>query len=281
MASCVEYDMNLITLDQSNSPEVYKVFLEQYAENYLNDARLNSMGYTPAEKKKLKENCVNLLAEITNPKEVSSGKFKIPHKYIFERLRAAMSPDSKSYGIEDICDFAYSDYAKFDGELTQRDGEKLVALYEDKDEYLYLHSINYKGDKTEEEQREILDAIKREGLMIPSEGDLSHTTLNTKDDKDLGLLHFLSYWGGSSPIIVAQVPKVEVDGKKPIIGYADAEPETRGRLLPKYIVGYVENGDYDSNEYLTSSVLSEEVVRYNHVVSEGSRPQKEKQQTNA
>lgn len=279
MASCVEYDMDLIALDQSNSPEVYKVFLEQYAENCLDDAVLNSMGYRPEEKQKLKENCTNLLAEITNPKEVASGKFKIPHEYIFERLRAAKSPETANYGIDDICEFAYSDYAKFDGVLSQEDGKKLIELYEDKDNYLYVHSVSYDGSKSPEDQSKIVDAVKREGLLIPSEGDLSHTTLNTKDDKSLGLFNFLNYWAGDTSVVVAQIPREEIDGKEPIIGFTDAGPEARGRLLPKYIIGSVKNGQFETNMYLEDNELAQQVARYNYVVSDGTRPQKAKQQT--
>ena len=272
MTACVEFDMSLITLDKTNSPEVYQTFLNEYAENELDDAKLNSEGWTLGQKTSMKNLCRNLLEEITNPKEVAAGKFKIPHKYIFERIRAAYSPDAKTLGIGEVCDYAYTAYADFDGKLSYAEGKKFEELLENEDSYLYLHTIKHAPDATEEDKSKRIDAVQHTGLMIEPGERLSSITINTKDSR-LDLLNVLKICDGVD-IAVAQVPKTEIDGKSPIIGYPDDEPDASGWLLPKYIVGSVRGG-----EYVANSVSAEEMDKYALLASDGNRPTKAQQLT--
>ena len=274
MSACVEFDMNLITLDKTNDSAVYQTFLEQYKEFSLDERKLLNEGYSREDIERVNETYTQLMQELTNPAYVSDGKFKIPHRFIFERIRTACSPNAKYFGIGELCDFAYAGYKEHDGKLSQAEGERLVSLYEDENSYLYAHSVNYKGDVPAEKQAEIVERIEKEGLLIPGEGDLAHTTINTQDDAGLGFLNLLNYWTGESSIIVAQVPKAEIDGKKPIIGFADAEPTTQGKLLPKYIIGSVKGG-----VFAESTATSVDMVKYDFLASDGARPTKAQQLT--
>lgn len=274
MSACVEFDMNLITLDKTNDSAVYQTFLEQYKEFSLDERKLLAEGYTRENIEEVNERYAQLMQELTNPAYVSDGKFKIPHRFIFERIRTACAPDADKKGIGELCDFAYTGYKKYDGKLSQAEGERLISLYEDENSYLYAHSVNYKGDVPAEKQAEIVEKIEKEGLLIPSEGDLAHTTINTQDDAGLGFFNLLNYWTGKNSIIVAQVPKAEIDGKKPIIGFADAEPTTQGKLLPKYIIGSVKGG-----VFAESTATSVDMVKYALLASDGNRPTKAQQLT--
>lgn len=274
MSACVEFDMNLITLDKTNDSAVYQTFLEQYKEFSLDERKLLNEGYSRDDIERVNETYTQLMQELTNPAYVSDGKFKIPHRFIFERIRTACAPDADKNGIGELCDFAYTGYKKYDGKLSQAEGERLISLYEDENSYLYAHSVNYKGDVPAEKQAEIVERIEKEGLLIPSEGDLAHTTINTQDDAGLGFLNLLNFWTGKNSIIVAQVPKAEIDGKKPIIGFADAEPTTQGKLLPKYIIGSVKGG-----VFAESTATSVDMVKYALLASDGNRPTKVQQLT--
>ncbi len=272
MKDCVEFDMSLITLDKTNDDAVYEEYLKQHKEYALNEAKLLSEGYTRAEIDRVYENYAQLFNEVTKPAYVSDGKFKIPHKYIFERIRGVAALDPKKSGISDVCEFAYAEYKKYDGKMEKSQGEQLMSLYEDSDNYLYMHSVNYKGDVPADKQAEVVEKISSEGLLIPSENDLAHTTLNTREsaDKLSGFFNFLPYWNGDSSIIVAQIPKSEIDGNAPIIGYQSVD--SRGYLLPKYIKGHAKSGTYVSNKYHTDPSLSGSVVKYAILASDGKKP---------
>ena len=112
-----------------------------------------------------------------------------------------------------------------------------------------------------------------------SEGDLAHTTINTKDDKDRGIFHFLQYWAGSSSVVIAQIPKSEIDEKKPILGFHTKDGSDKGRLLPKYIVGSVKGGEFKNNVYLTNEKLKKKVKKFDFFASDGSKPQQGAQLT--
>ncbi len=268
MTACVEFDMDLITLDKTNSPEVYQTFLKQYKENFLDEKKLIGEGYSRDDIVRTNETYAQLMQELTNPAPVSDGKFKIPHRFIFERIRTACSPDAEKKGIGELCEFAYSGYKKFDGILSKEDGERLLSLYEDENNYLYIHNVNYDGSKkSEEEISATIENIKKKGLLLPSEGDLAHTTINTNEDESLGLLNILNYWVECGAVVVAQVPKAEVDGKKPIIGFENAEQGTRGRLLPEYIIGSIREGKYATND-----IPADQIARYDIIVPDGQKP---------
>lgn len=269
MSACVEFDMNLITLDKTNDSTVYQTFLEQYKEFSPDERKLLNEGYSRDDIERINETYTQLMQELTNPAYVSDGKFKIPHRFIFERIRAACAPNAKHFGIGEICDFAYAGYKEHDGKLSQAEGETFVSLLEDDDKYLYLY---------EQKENDLLgEFVNRTGISIEPGKTLSSITRNTKNSR-LDLLNLLSICKDGN-IVIAQVPKTEIDGKQPIIGYEDTEPDTSGWLLPKYIVGSTRDGVYSSNEYLTNPELAGEIAKYDFLASDGARPTKAQQLT--
>ena len=264
MTACVEFDMDLITLDKTNDNAVYQIFLEQYKEFSLDERKLLNEGYSRGDIERINETYTQLMQELTNPVSVSDGKFKIPHRFIFERIRTACAPDADKKKIGELCNFAYTGYKKYDGKLSQAEGETFVSLLEDDDKYLYLY---------EQKENDLLgDFVNRTGISIEPGKTLSSITRNTKNSR-LDLLNLLSICKDGN-IVIAQVPKTEIDGNQPIIGYEDTEPDTSGWLLPKYIVGSVKGG-----VFAESTATSEDMAKYNFLASDGARPTNAQQLT--
>jgi hypothetical protein len=167
----------------------------------------------------------------------------------------------------------YVEYCKACGMISVEHGKQLEKLYDAQDKYLYMHSIDYRGQNVEKlglTLDGISESICREGLRLTTMGNevgkLSYTTLNTKDDRWFSLINFIPYWSKRSGLVVLQIPKSKVDNGEPIIGSnvsAELSPSNPGYVLPEYVVGRIVDGAYQENPILEAARS-----RYKYVVPE-------------
>lgn len=236
MKSCVEFDMDYIQIDKTGSSEVYNAYLEQYGENYLDKTRLSNMGYKPAEQQTIYENYEKLKEKI-DISLVPEGKYKIPINYVYEKIKEAQKTQSESTPVVDIHKFAYEDYKKYNGSLSEELGKTLLELYENSDNnYYYIYTVEDGKD---------VEEIKQNGIPIDESGKIENSKVTcVKGSEITDLYSFLANFDGEKKKVIAQVPIDKVEGE--IIGYENIN--SNGRLLPEYIIGSVNNGEYLKNE---------------------------------
>ena len=195
MAECVAFNMRYATLDKSGSDKVFMEFLNKYQKEYLHPANLGA-NYPVAYIEELRAEVEEIKSEITNPESVPEGTYKIPHKYLFDAIKkrfAEMDPErATTFNARTIYD-AFVEYKEACGQMTEEHGKQLEVLYDSPDTYLYMHSIDYRGqDVTKDGQTldGISQAICEEGLRLTTMGNevgkINYTTLNTKDDRWFG-----------------------------------------------------------------------------------------------
>lgn len=241
-------------------------FLKQVKETDLNKETLEAFGYTEREIQKAHAQIDEIANEFANPKPASEGKFKIPHKFLCE----AALRGYESEGFEGILNAFYA-YKEFDGKLDADYCKTLVALYEDENNYLYVHNTCYKYAVPDEEMHSRVQSICQNGLFIPhlerSTGSvISYTTMNTHDDTSLGIFPIMRYWTMQKGVVVLQIPKNEIDEQKPVIGHNGHLIDGYvGVVLPKYVVGYTEN-----EKFIPNPVPQNERATYKYAVKDES-----------
>ena len=104
MLDLLNENINYISLDKTNDDKVYIKCLE----NLLQDERITS-----ERDKKIIEDCIK---EIKNPKKPEEGKYKIPHKYLYEQIKISFSliEEENIYNI-----FAYKNYLETDCQINK------------------------------------------------------------------------------------------------------------------------------------------------------------------
>ncbi len=210
--------------------------------------------------------------EIDNPHEVEEGKYKIPHKFLYDEI----SKRGENKDIDQILS-AIADYKEYDGEISQDNGKKLEELYVDDKNYTFFHNVNYKGDKTTDEITPICENICKNGLTLTTMGNevgkIDYTTISTKDK--IGLIGFMRNWELSNGIVVLKIPKEKIDNNEQVIGSDKGEPlspTNPGAVLPEYVVGYLSNDGFKNNP----NPLEERQARYKNKFSEKTSGDMEK-----
>ena len=127
MLKAVEESFKYILYDRTNSDELYLKILPDFIKYVERN-----------EKGTISNNCEILLEyilELKEPKAVEKGKYKIPHRFMFEEI--------KKYLINSDTVFKYTD---LDGKLSVDFGEEMEKLYEDKECFMGLHSTKSDDD---------------------------------------------------------------------------------------------------------------------------------------
>lgn len=202
--------------------------------------------------------------EIDHPAPVEEGKYKIPHKILYDQITKIDT--TNFYEITSVI----ADYRTYDGVLLKESGEKLEKLYTDNDNYLFLHNVNYKGDHpSEEEQETICGNICKNGLMLTTMGNevgkIDYTTIGSKDN--IGMIGLMSNWSLGTGIVILQIPKEMIDFHRPIIGSdisAPLSPTNPGAVLPEFVMGYLANSQFKDNPIS----LVERQNRYKNIFTE-------------
>lgn len=200
-----------------------------------------------------------LIKELNDPKEVDSGMYKIPHKYIFESIRSIVGGNMINDTSKNPYD-ALTMYFDADGKFTLEYAETLEKLYSDENHIFGIHGYGRMMGTANtpsqvEELKESEKSIFEKGLCAAnSECDtkgqnprLEYTAFY-KGEVDFNFLYALTYdYGACSALIFIQLPAGAMDPSLniPIWGstYAYNSEEKRDiakpYVLPQYIIGGV------------------------------------------
>jgi len=249
MLDLLDEKINYISIDKTNDDEVYLKCLELLKD----DKRITS-----EKDKKIIKDCIK---EIKHPKKEKKGKYKIPHKYLYEQIRISFSSNEEDNNIYNI--FAYKNYLETDCTISKDFGEKIEELYEDENNYLLIHSIdNSFIMMPDEECEKIKEQIFKEGLKSVSSKPnmLKYTTIGNYQKRG----HFLEFLRPGRRIVIS-IPKEYIKENGPIWGYDEEEvQEDGGYILPEYIIGYIEN-----EELIENKLLQFERKEYKYKFSDG------------
>ncbi|MBR2908725.1 MAG: hypothetical protein IKC11_00045 [Clostridia bacterium] len=250
MLQCIEHNPEYIVYDTSNSNIVYEAFMKNLLEKGITEEKLANAGYTEAEIQALRESVLLILKEIQEPQTSGEEEYKVPQKYLYEVIRNAIKNDSYQEMID-----GYNQYMSQKLALSKSFGIALDSLYKSKENYVFLHNVNYRGynlPKEELEQRVL--SICKNGLTLSSMGNevgkLDYTTLgNAKGE--FGFLR-LAEFANSGYVIALSIPKKLIDENGEILGTENGavlDPSNPGTVLPQYVAGVFMNGEYVPNPY--------------------------------
>ena len=239
MEKALDVDTKFICLDQTGSEELYK----KYVNLKMQKLPQNSVTLSLEQRIQL-SSLEKVLNELNNPKEAKQGKFKIPHKYLFELIRdIEVQPDSSKFINFDI-------YFLLDGNFPKEYGEGLQELYDDPDYVLGMHGSAIATSE--------INKVLEEGLKATMQGEgPGHLPSHVAYGRNLRFLSALSF-NRNNPnypetVFILQIPRQVFDSKNPLPLYGNTVPilNENAHILPEYMWGYTQRKsalDYDSTE---------------------------------
>lgn len=250
----INRDYNYVIYDKTNSPKVYERLFQIWIElskkklegvpefdiyrevvdgKVVNETRTHNQEYSNLTSNI--EMLNKLIEELKNPRQPEPGKYKIPHKYLFESIRKRV--------FNDICDKTDSNslvesYLELDCSASLEFGKMIEKLYNDENSTLYGHQI-WAGTGS---KIDAIESIFYEGLQMNYDNDMTRTTVSSKSSfVDLG--YFLQH---TSPLILLSIP----NDKAELFGCNDKQDDynpykspIRTYLLPEFVIGAVNGKD--------------------------------------
>lgn len=274
MLQCIEHNPAYIVYDTSNSNIVYEAFMKNFLENAVSEERLVSLGFLDTEIKNLRDKVSMVLKEIQEPQTTGSEEYKVPQKYLYEVIRSAIKNDS----FEELVD-GFDLYMSLKGSLSKSFGIAIDELYKDKNNYVFLHNVNYRGYRLPaDEIQQRVASICQNGLVLSSMGNeagkLEYTTLGNSKIDNLGFLR-LADFAQSGDVIALSIPKHLVDKNGAYIGSnisKELGASNPGVILPEYVAGVFTNGQFVKNPCPES-----DMAKYKYVVKPNGTDVKEDQ----
>lgn len=244
MTKMLDCDLTNIIYDVSDDPKVYN----HYVDKVLNVIK-NSFPYEIMGDRLQYFLMENIKKEIEHPKNVPQGKYKIPHKYLFEGLRMGanlfkekndidyLNSGSEGLGIG-TCNNITS-YLDCDGKYDVEFGEMMAKMYEDKDNYFLQHKYNAKRETGKEKECYVYG--KKSSSHDRSDVNKLDCTTTGTYNKTMSFMGLLDQNGESR--ILMSIPKKAFDRNSDIpIWGADklkenGEIDGDGYILPEYVIG--------------------------------------------
>lgn len=242
MSEVIDIDFHFISKDKTDNPALYKKYL-----NILRNKAVN-------EKNDEKEETIllidSLLEEIDNPKVPGEGKYKIPHRYLFEAIRKSAEYcekmgkfdvksllGKKDFGINSV--YSLKSYIDNDCKLPEKYGKKLEILYENKDFYIFQYKYIDKSLKNK---------IFKEGIKESDKEKKSLSAITTGNmDETMCFTDLIDCKKGVSKIICA-IPKKVSKRVSNILLWGSDLKNGDAYLLPEYIIGNIdEHGKFQKN----------------------------------
>lgn len=128
MKKAITDDMALIGYDKTQDPELYCYLIDLI----LDSKRFDGIFTHKVLSFETRETLKKYKEELRNPKKVSSGKYKIPHKYMYEELNKFIMADEP-------WKFIFK-YLANDGLVDEEFGKEMEQLYEETDVTFGLHA---------------------------------------------------------------------------------------------------------------------------------------------
>lgn len=235
MKKAIKENVDFIKYDKTNDEELYKEVIElkikEFQGKEISDDSLKKL-YA------LKE-------ELESPKQVKEGKYKVPHKFMFEEIRN---------------DAGYF-YSEVDGVYDKEFGEELEKLYENPELLVGVHGLR--------EDKEIEQAILTKGLknsMQSADVALNRTVAFGKSLAFTKLLNYRIPYNGleSEAAVILALPKNVLDKENPVAIWGSHKRDgSDNYILPQYIYGlYHSKSDGENRKIIKSSHKQEEKYEY-------------------
>lgn len=245
MKDLLSEDLSYIKYDNSNNPMVYQAYLHKIRE--ILEEKIKRPAENTWVTNVVLDRVKTISEEINNPQEVEKGKYKIPHRFLFESLRKSSEYDLDGIEQSPKIDFAVdsSKYMDFDGEYSEEYGKSIESLYEDKDKYLLMHRVNASFFRAEEEYAtEKEENIFRDGLRASGQGagcvNALHRTTTGNYQREGTFLNMIV----PDYTVLIMIPKeaFKEGSNIPIWGLdrPEADEDHLGYILPEYIYGVID-----------------------------------------
>lgn len=245
MKDLLNEDLRYIKCDKSNSPEVYQEYLQKIRE--ILEEKIKRPAENTWVANAVLDRIKTISEEINNPLEVEKGKYKIPHRFLFESLRKSSEYDLDGIDQSPKIDLAIdsSKYMEFDGEYSEEYGKSIESLYEDKDKYLLMHRVNASffraGEEyaTEKEENIFRDGLRASGQGAGCVNALHRTTIGNYQSE----VTFLNMIVPDYTVLIMIPKEAFKEGSNiPIWGLdrPEADEDHLGYILPEYIYGVID-----------------------------------------
>lgn len=245
MKDLLKEDLSYIKYDKSNNPTVYQEYLQIISE------KLEEKCKKPAENtwvtNVVLDRVKTICDEIKTPKEVENGKYKIPHRFLFESLRKFSDYDLDDIETDPKIDMFVegSTYIQYDGTFSEDYGKKFEELYENSDKYMLVHKVNASFIfEPREDALEKIENIFKYGLhsSTQDEGCVNSLLRTTLGNYQNGVT-FMNMLEPDYKIVI-MIPKeaFKEEFDIPIWGSDRpvADEEYPGYILPEYIYGFID-----------------------------------------
>ena len=245
MKDLLNEDLTYIKYDKSNNPIVYQEYLQKITE------KLEEKCKRPAENTWVTNIVLDRIKaineEIERPKEAEPGKYKIPHKFLFESLRKSSDYDLQDIETNPKIDmFAEgSTYLQYDGNFSESYGKDFETLYENPDKYMLIHKVNAsfifepKDDALGKKEDIFKDGLHSSTQDEGCVNSLIRTTLGNYQNG----VTFMDMFEPDYKVIIMIPKEAFKEGSNiPIWGLnlPEADEEHPGFILPEYIYGFID-----------------------------------------
>ena len=238
MKKAIEESYKNVIYDKTNSDELYGEVIDKMIKDPSNSDYVEKLN--------------NYKMELDNPKVVEDGKYKVPHKYMFEELRKNIVTGNGFY-----------DYLSVDGTFSKEFGQEMENLYEDPDFFVGIHGMN-KNDEIEQ-------SIFYQGLknsMQAADNALNRTVAYGNNLTFNRVLDYKIPYNGipTEAAIILRIPYSAFDKSNPTpIWGSNERGGSNNYLLPEYVYGAYHDRD---NRSVTHNNLEERALyaylKYDH-----------------
>lgn len=222
MREAIKKDSRFIMFDKTDDEELYKEVIDKKIdelEKQLSKAEDPDLQIID-ELKKLRE----YKKELESPKKVEEGRYKVPHKFMFEEIK-----NNEAYGNKNYW------YIEVDGIYDKEFGEELEELYERPDIILGIHGLR--------ENKDIEGNIFRQGLrnsMQSADTALNRTVAFGENLTFTKVLNYRIPYNGleCESAIILTLPKETFDSMHPVPVWGSNDiTGSDNYILPQYVYG--------------------------------------------
>ncbi len=243
MKKAIRSNLEFIKYDKTNDEELYKEAIQMRIKMVKGKDDI----LVDIELEKLEE----LKREIDSPKKVMEGKYKVPHKFMFEEIRNNAS-SNKLGGYW---------YSTVDGVYDKEFGEELEKLYENPNLMIGVHGM----DENDNRESDIFSKGLRNSMQM-ADVALNRTVAFGKQLTFTKLLNYRLPHNGleSETAIILTLPKAALDPKNPVPIWGSMEKTgSYNYILPKYIYGlYHSKKDGGNRSIIKNNSKQQEQYKY-------------------
>lgn len=264
MTDLLKEDLRYIYYDKTKNLAFY-VFVLQAAIAHLQMA-------DPGDAYVLLAN--NIIEEITSPKIVPVGKYKIPPEFLLQCIRNTIFPRGEfdALAIARAIIESAEAYMRQDGELPDKYGKRMEGLYKDPKNFLLCHTIYTGGSMDKSAVDTLIRSACEFGVMQALDDE---SCVNDHRRVLMGNNHIkVSYVHLLAPAdkLVLSIPKQAFDKQNPLPMWGADVPNPSSLagpsfILPEFVMGYV---DRATMSFINNPLIVYERKKYKYLFIDGS-----------